>query len=289
MPRSLASQPLWMLLGAIVCFAASGATCHQLADQYTVAPVTQRALPLAPTLDDVVRVVNNNSARIQSLYTTDASISSGMVPSLRTSIALDRPRKFRLRAESFLGPEVDVGSNEELFWFWVRHNQPPALYFCRHEQFATSPARRLLPVEPQWLSEALGVVSFDPTDQHQGPEPVGAGRLRVRSVRQSLQGPLTKVTHIDDSRGWVLEQHLYDQRGERLASALTSQHRHDPASDVTLPREIEIQWPAAQLSMKIRVNNWRINSPDVNSPLLWTLPDYPGWSPFDLGNPNPAR
>jgi hypothetical protein len=94
---------------------------------------------------------------------------------------------------------------------------------------------------------------------------------------------MTKVTIVDDTRGWVLEQHLYDERGERVASALTSGHRHDPASDVTLPRDVEIQWPAAQLSMKIHVNNWRINSPEAGSPALWTMPEYKGWDPFDLG------
>ena len=284
----LAIRPLWLLLAAVLLFASTGASCHQLADQYAVAPAP-RALPQAPTLADVIRVVNDNSSRVQSLYTTDASISSGMLPSLKTSIALDRPRRFRLRAETLVtGPEVDLGSNDELFWFWVRRNQPPALYFCRHEQFATSPARRMLPVEPHWLIEALGITSFYPADQHDGPANVGAGRLRIQSVRQTLHGPMTKVTLVDEARGWVLEQHLYDERGERVASALASEHRRDQTHDVTLPREIEIQWPAAQLSLKIHVNNWRVNSVDAQSPSLWTMPEYPGWNPFDLGQAVPA-
>jgi hypothetical protein len=279
---------LWMLLVGLVGFvSASGASCHQLAEQYTGTGHVPRALPAAPTLEDVVRVVNDNSSRVQSLYTTDASISSGLLPSISANIALDRPRRFRLRAETGLtGPEVDLGSNDELFWFWVRRNQPPAIFYCRHDQFATSPARQIIPVEPHWLIEALGLAWFDPNEQHAGPAAVGAGRLSIRTTRQTLLGPVTKVTTVDDSRGWVLEQHLYDQRNQLIASALTSRHQHDPATNVTLPREIEIRWPATQLTMQIYIKSWRINTLDANAGSLWTMPEFPGWNPVDLGNPN---
>src|SRR5690606_30939889 len=160
----------------------------------------------------------------------------------------------------------------------------PALYFCRHDRFATSPLRRIIPVEPAWLIEALGLVTFDPNVTHQGPDNVGAGRLRIQSPRPTLYGQLTKITEIEETRAWILAQHLYDERGERIASALTSDHRRDAATDVTLPREIEIQWPAQQLNMKIRVNNWQVNTLTASS-TLWTLPEYPGWNPVDLGQP----
>lgn len=281
---TLRAQHAALLLAALL-FAASGASCQNLANQYN-APVP-RALPATASLADIVRVVNDNSGRVQSLYTTNASISSPMIPTLNASIALDRPQRFRLRAEHFAtGPEVDLGSNDELFWFWVRRNQPPALYFCRHEQFGTSPLRRMLPVEPAWFIEALGLVYFDPNVEHVGPATVGAERLRIDSPRPTLYGQLTKTTIIDATRAWVLEQHLYDERRELIASAVTSDHRRDAATDVTLPREIEIRWPASQLTMKIRVNQWQVNSPAANAS-LWTMPEYPGWNPIDLGNPNP--
>jgi hypothetical protein len=275
---------LWL---AALLFAGGGASCHNLASQYT-APVP-RALPSAPSLADVVRVVNDNSARVQSLYTTDATLSGPLIPaSLKTSIALERPQRFRLRGDHIVGPEVDLGSNDQLFWFWVRRNQPPALYFCRHEQFATSPLRRVIPVEPAWLIEALGLVYFDPNLQHHGPHSVGAGRLRIESPRPTLYGQLRKVTEIDETRAWVVAQHLYDERNGLVASALASDHRRDAATDVTLPREIEIQWPASQLTLKVRVNQWQVNALGAGSASLWTMPEYPGWNAMDLGNPGLA-
>jgi hypothetical protein len=281
--RCRAVRPVLIVLGLFVC---GGASCRNLADQYAVPE--PRVLQPGASLEAVMEVVNANSSRIQSLSASDCSLSTPMIPvALRTTIALYRPRRFRLRAEAsgFTGTEVDLGSNEELFWFWVRRNQPPALYYCRHDQFEQSPARQVIPVEPEWLIEALGVTWFSPSEQHTGPAAVGGGRLRINSLRPTSQGPCTKVTVVDDAKGWVLEQHLYDPRGERIASALTSEHRRDPVANVVLPQQIEIQWPSTQVNLKIRVPAWRVNALDPNTPTLWTIPETPGWTHIDLGNP----
>ena len=101
-------------------------------------------LPPSPTLEQVIEVVNRNNSQIRSFSTNRASISGSGFPSLRASVAFERPRRFRLRAETGLtGTEFDLGSNDELFWFWVRREQPPAMYYCRHDQFASSQARQV--------------------------------------------------------------------------------------------------------------------------------------------------
>jgi hypothetical protein len=267
------------------------ATCCGAGCQQMMANLNQsyqpRALPPNATREQVIAVVNEQTANLHSVYTTEASISVPLLPAFRSSLALERPRRFRLKAEltGLTGPEADVGSNDDLFWLWVRRNQPPALYFCRHDQFATSSARRLLPIEPDWLIEALGVTSFAPGEDPQGPYPVRAGRLEMRSVRYMADGPVTKLTVVDDARGWVLEQHLYDQRGQRLASATASEHRRDPTTGVTLPHHVEIQWPAAQLTLKVDIRNLEINTLGANAAHLWQMPAFDGYANVDLGDP----
>jgi hypothetical protein len=276
---------LFRLFAISVLASASGASCRSIADQYTMA--SPRLLPEPATLDDVVRVVNENTYRVRSLHTADAQISVPMTPTLQATIALDRPQRFRLRAETSLtGAEVDLGSNDELFWFWVRRNQPRATYFCRHDQFAASPIRQIIPVEPQWLVEAFGLTWFDPQEQHEGPLPAGEGRLRVRTTRRnSLGQALTKITVLDSARGWILEQHLFDEQGQRIATALTSEHRRDLLHDVVLPRQLEIHWPAAQATMTIQVGAWDVNTLADDSRQLWVMPEYPGFPPVDLSRP----
>ena len=126
------------------------------------------------------------------------------------------------------GPEVDLGSNDELFWFWIRRSPEPAIFYCRHEQFAISAARNVLPVEPDWLIEVLGMATIDPAGEHTGPVPVGQGRLRSKRVCRDPRDDLRRIMVIDDARGWVLEQHLYDPPASMLASAIAE--RSSPRS-----------------------------------------------------------
>lgn len=272
----------WLLL-ALAC--GGGAGCPQMMRPRPVA--LPRVLPPAATRDQVMAAVNANTARVLSYYTDSATIGSPMMPSVRASIGLERPKKFRLRAETaFTGPEVDLGSNDSEFWFWVRRNQPPALYFCRHDQFAYSPARQMFPIEPDWLIEALGVTSFSPEDEHQGPFAAGTGRIEMRSVRRTATGPIHKITIIDEARGLIMEQQLYDAKGELVAKALSSDHRRYAQQQVTLPHHVEIQIPATEMELKIDINEIAINTLGADSQQLWERPTYDGWQDLDLGDPN---
>jgi hypothetical protein len=243
-------------------------------------------LPASPTLDQVVRAVNANSTRIRSFWTNQATLSVPGSPMLRANIAFERPLRFRLRGDTaFTGSELDLGSNDEAFWIWVRRNQPPALYYARHDRFASSPARRAIPIEPAWLIEALGIAEFDPALPHEGPAPARNGQLEIRTVRETPEGPATKVTIIDGQRALVMGQVLFDPRGQLTARTTASQHRRDPASGLVMPRVVEISCPIAQFSMRIDLGNVTINQLRGDPVQLFSMPSYEGYPLVDLCNP----
>jgi hypothetical protein len=274
---------MWLTV-LVGLWAASGASCPQLVPQYT-APLP-RVLPPSPSLEQVIQAVNNNSTQIQSFTAMRATLSSPGVPTLRAVVAFERPRRFRLRAEHALtGPEIDVGSNDELFWFWVRRNEPPALYFARHQQFATSPARQTIPIDPEWLIEALGLAQFDPSLPHQGPYPAGSDRVMIRTLRETPQGVQTKVTVVDAAHGFVVQQALYDSRGQLLASAEESQPYRDPLTARIMPTVIVIHSPPAQLTMQLNLGPVEINRPGSTTPSYWTAPSLPDTPVIDLCDP----
>ena len=282
-------RPLLSLIILLVLFTAGGASCPNVLHQY-VDPLPP-ALSEAPSLAEVIQVVNANSDKIRSFRTDDATIKiDGIaIPSLKTSIVYQQSKRFRLKADTPLvsGTEVDLGSNDELFWFWIKRNRPKNLYWCRHDHFKNSRARRVLPVDPAWLIEALGVARLDPRGEHRGPERQADGSLKVWTRLRTPAGDMTKVTIIDSLRGWVREQHLYDAQDRLIASAVASGHVSVPvdgnsANRVVLPQQINIQWPAAELSMKIDMGNVQINQLDV-SPEMWNKPSYSGWTDVDLG------
>jgi hypothetical protein len=244
--------------------------------------ILPQALPPTASVQQIIDFQNHNTSLVHSVWSAGHLAVPG-APSIPVTLALEPPLRFRLKASTAItGAEVDIGSNEDLFWLWARRQQPPALYFCRHDQFFASSARTILPVEPEWIVEALGLVRFDPTDQPQGPSPVGANRLQIRSLRRSPAGDMTKTTIIDARSGAVLEQHLYDARGTLVASALTSRHHRDPITGVILPRQIEILCPGTQLDLHIDIDDMQINALGPQSAGLWIKPVYPGFPELNL-------
>lgn len=279
MSRSLA---LLLIAMALVC--GGGAQCIPRRG-----PTAPRLLPEGPSLAQVMDVVNANTSRVATYATNNARLSVPGLPSLPADIALERPRRFRLRAGTALtGPEVDLGSNDELFWFWVRRSNlsalPPALYFCRHDEYLRSNARQVIPLNPEWLIDSLGLTRFDPAYQHSGPYP-NRGRenlLEVHTTVPTPEGHHIKVTVIDAIHGYVVEQHIYNGRGERLASSIASEHRYDPLTQVTLPTRVELQIPRAQLFLTLETGDYRINAPVGGGAQLFAKPTYSGYSEVNL-------
>lgn len=276
-----------ILLVLLALFACGGAGCPQLVQQYS--QPLPRALPPNATREQVLEVVNTNSAQVQSLSSQRASLTVPGAPTLRATLAYERPRNFRLRAETGItGGELDLGSNDELFWFWVKRNQPPATYFCRHVDYAQSAARQVVPLPPEWFVQALGAVTFGPDEQHEGPFPVHGGRVEIRSRSLAPNGP-TRITIVDDSRGVVLEQHVYDERGVRLASITMSRHARDAASGVVLPRHVELRWPATHFEMSLDFADLQVNALDPAGGQRWIKPLYAGYPDVDLARIGPAQ
>jgi hypothetical protein len=275
----------WLLL-SVLLVSASGASCPQFL--YMNRPAGPRVLPATASMNDVIQVVNANTSRVQSIYTNNANISVPLMLPLRAQIAIERPRRLHLWADTMMtGPEVDLGSNDEIFWFWAKRSPQPAVFFCRHDQFANSAARNLLPVEPEWLIEAFGLTTFDPNVNHRGPTAAG-GRLRIDTPLQTASGPMSKVTFVDESQGWVLAQHLYDAQNRLVVSALSSNHWRDPETGIVLPTRIELQTPASatasQFSLRLEMRDLQVNKPQ--NPQFWALPSYAGYQPLNLADPN---
>jgi hypothetical protein len=248
-----------------------------------------RILPPGAGLEQVIAAVNRNNSQIQSLSSDSAWISGPGYPTLRAHIAFQRPCNFRLRADTGLtGAEVDLGSNDQIFWFWIKRNPPPAVYYCRHDQFPTSQARQMIPIDPNWLIEALGTLVIDPALPHQGPYPDKGNRIQIRTIRETPEGPNMKITIIDSVSAWVMEQRIYDTQGQLRASSVVENYRRDPRTGVYVPTAVRVECPAVGFSMRVDLGAVVVNQLQGNPVELWSMPNYPGYPPFDLGMPNPA-
>lgn len=281
-------SPVALFAVVAITVASSGATCPQVLRGYQVGTMPlPRALPPQASLDQIIANVHDNTQRVRSYMAPQAVLVVPGVPRLSAQVACEPPRRFRLRAQtSVTGSELDIGSNDDLFWLWLRQHTPPIIAFCRHEQYAQSSARRLLPIRADWMPELLGLVNFRPEDSHEGPFPTPDGRIEIRSRIRDAEGELLKSTILDATTGLVAEQHLFTPAGERLASVRTTRHRVDPASGAALPHVVEVSWPTAQVDFKLELASVTANLPTADPAQLWQMPAYPGYEPVDLADPS---
>jgi len=276
------------LFVVVAAVASSGASCPQVLRGYQVGTLPlPRALPPQASLEQAMAAVHDNTQRVRSLTATQAVLVVPGVPRLSARVACEPPRRFRLQAQTSLtGPELDLGSNDELFWVWLRQHQPPITAFCRHDRYAQSQARNLLPIRADWMPELLGLVSFRPEDAHDGPYPSADGRLEIRSRLRADGDEILKSTILDGTTGLVAEQHLFTPAGARLASVRTSRYRVDPASGAALPHVVEVSWPASGVDFKLELTAITVNGASLDPAQLWQMPAYPGYEPVDLADPS---
>jgi hypothetical protein len=281
------SKSRYLLLALLLATIAGQGGCAWFRRTFAVQDPPPQVLPPGAGLEQVIAAVNRNNSQIQSLLSNSATLSGPGHPTLRAHFAYQRPCFFRLRAETGLtGPEVDLGSNDQLFWFWIKRNQPAAVYYCRHDQFNASQARQMIPIDPRWLVEALGTFEIDPNLPHQGPYPDKGNRIQIRTILETPEGPNMKVTIIDSVSAWILEQQVYDAHGKLRGRSVTEGYRRDPRSGLYVPTAVRVDCPEAQFSMRIDLGDVQVNQPLGNSGEMWTLPNMPGYPLVDLGNPN---
>ena len=241
-------------------------------------------LPPSPTIVQVIEAVNRNNSQIHSFMTNQAMLSSPGQPSLRASLAFERPWRLRLRARDGLyRPGTRLGQQRRTVLVLASPRSTAGQFtYCRHDQFAACPARSMLPIEPEWLMEALGTAELDPGCPYQGPFALPGDRLEIRSMRETPDGPTTE-DH-DPRRRSGLDPGAADLRRPRpaAASSIASGHRRDPSSGLVMPTSVRIDVPLAQFSMRLDLGNVQINQLAANPAELWSMPSYPGYPAVDL-------
>lgn len=255
-------------------------------DRNPYGPHAPCQLPAEVTVPDLVQHINVNSLKLSSWRAFSVRISSrgpvGFPVSIAANLAVEAPRNLRLTANSPGGPELDIGSNAEQFWFWSRRSEDKYVFTARHDQLARAQQRFPIPFQPDWLIEALGVIQLNEREVALEPGPPGSRRASLISERTSPQGqPVRKVMVVDTCHGLILEHALYDASNRLLARAVLSGHIRDPYTQAVLPGRIDLEWPPAKMSLVLELGPIEANPALPQQ--LWTVPTIPDYPALDLG------
>lgn len=261
-----------------VCFVSGGATCAR-----REAPLPFPPPPIVfettPTLDQITTVVNRTQS-VRQLSTNSASVevlSMPSLPKLGATVNLEREKKFRLRASLpiVLGAGIDMGSNDEVFWFEVPEGISKKLYYARHDQYRQQLNRAVLPVDPTWITDALGLVQIDPSTVDAGPITRDDGKYELSSALALPDGVYHRVCFIEPNAGYVTDQFLYSPSGELIAESHASNHAYYAEQQCALPHTVRLRLNPAfgdPIEMRIEVGGYAVNQLLSGDPQLFAMP-----------------
>ena len=283
-PNSLRSRSLWWLGIMCLTFVASGATCVPKRNIPEFQP--QPLFTSTPSADQILEVLNR-SRNIQSLQSNFVTVNPNKIRNLDATLVWQRERRFRVSGgiSRMMGNNFDVGSNDEWFWMAVRDGMNPQLYVARHNEFDAQSQRRILPVSPLWIVEALGVISVDPQQLMGAPIERPDGLMELSTLAPSPTGTYTRTVVVDPKFGYTRQLVLRDPSGRLVATANQLDHEYYPSIGMSLPHRVVIQLTPAldpPTEIDITVGKYAVNSLDPNQVTGYELPHSAGYQIINL-------
>ncbi|HEY7422629.1 MAG TPA: hypothetical protein VH682_00080, partial [Gemmataceae bacterium] len=171
-----------------------------------IGPGPAPADPATPKVEDLVRYLNDNAKLVgdeDALKCTNLSIdckADRQNIGLAGTMMCQKPRNFRLMAKVIGQPAVDIGSNNDEFWYWISKNEPPYLFHCSYEALGRG-ANVPFPFQPDMVITALGIAQYDPNKKYELNVPQGKNYFELIEQTTSPQGqPIQKVVVFNRTR-----------------------------------------------------------------------------------------
>lgn len=249
-----------------------------------------------PSPASLVSYLNKQADRVAVLESNDISIVTHVqgkrMPGLTGFMVCEKPRNFRLTGDAIGTQYVDIGSNNDQFWFWVKDGDAP-LYFCNYSDYDRG-VKLPLPFQPEWVVQALGMAKYDPNGRYR-VEQKGATYELIEET--TLQGqPARKITvfnarNVSPDQPQVMAHIVQDARtGKTICQATIKRMRvagyRTPQGEgsAAYPTEVVLEWPSEQLSMTMKIGKATINQKVTNEEAsrYFSLPNWQGIKRLDL-------
>ncbi len=286
--NSTSLRPPWIwLLSWLVIAPVSGCQLFQPREKLTPVPAVFTS---QPQVGDLFTTVNRRTQNVRQLQAETTVGISGVPAKLSGSLLVERPNRLRLKV-SPLGMDslgADIGSNEQQFWVWVKSGGVMAesvLMFANHQEYAQSQVATVMPLEPRWITDALGLITFESTGQYQGPVTRSDGRLEIRGQEPTLRGMQATTMVFDPKTGLLKQKSLYDAQGQLIGYCDIGEYQYFPEVDAAIPTSMTLNFrPGTDIASTatIQLSNIRLNGLYVDANTAWSMPNPVGIQRVDL-------
>lgn len=196
-----------------------------------------------PTTSELLEAINDNSSKIKSIYATSASIGVQNQPGwANCRLLYERPSKFRLVGTTgLLGRVVDCGCDGEKFWYWNSMQDSGNLYCCKIEEYSQTPLAEVIPVDPTWFPEALGIVEIKEEDLADEPKKQSDGSILLTVNSKRPEGVYKKRIYVESGTAAITRQDVQNPQGETFISVLVTEPQLIESAGVVMPKKASIR------------------------------------------------
>jgi hypothetical protein len=233
--------------------------CASARDRLLGAKPTAKAP--SPNVEAVARKYNANSGKLQSIRCEAVTIDGeakdpndpngkSQIYTLDAQLAFEKPSNFRMKGMFAARPEVDLGSNKDEIWCWVKRADPGAVYYCKRQDLGKM--QMAIPFQPDWLAEVLGVTEINPSEFEWGGEKEDRYSLITSQMTPAGERAIKQMI-FDRKRDrlTVIRLWTYHEPRRKLAEAIVEEYYEDAKTGLYCPRVVRLSWPDAGTKMKV--------------------------------------
>jgi hypothetical protein len=221
-----------------------------------------------PTKEELVTYLNDNSGNIPAVTSDDVTLTvylaGGVGVPLSGALRAEGPRNFRMKARFINNEEVDLGSNKDEFWYWIKRADPPAQVFCSYQALEEGRVKQMpFPFQPDWVLEAMGMGKYGPADKYT-LDTSDKETLRLVEKTKSPQGvPVRKIIVFNRRKAerdqpQVTDYLLVDDASGKLICSAKIKRRQVITGRGEIPKEMELNWPEAKVKLGLTIDRAQV-------------------------------
>lgn len=200
----------------------------------------------------ILEEVNAKNQNAKSFVSDDVLVKiweNGQRFKLKADIQYQKPNGFRMIISSIMGKELDLGSNNQKFWYWSRRDRYPGLYWSYYEDFEKT--RLKTPFNPIFMKSSLGLEVLD-LEKAKIVENEKEIMLTYNQV-DSMGRPILYSVFVNKDKKQIDGFLITDMDKKLLVSCEIRSYRG------IVPSEILYSWHEENRMMSISLNDGEIN------------------------------
>lgn len=238
------------------------------------------------TAERLVANLNRNAQQLRTLECQDLELDCRQRHQpigLLGWMVCQQPRSFRLAAKVAGSQVVDLGSNDQEFWYWISKAEPPYLFHCSYEDLARGQARMPFPFQPEWILEAMGMAEHNPVSATVQMHPTTVELIEQGASSQGQ--PVRKITVFSRTPSGLQVRDFIVQdaaTGKEICAANIAEWQQ--VNGLAVPKRVRFQWPAEQIELKLKLGEVTVNRPLEGERMarLFTRPNMANVQSYDL-------